>query len=151
MGSQTYTSMKTKLSITILTVLVAIACPYHAKGASPAEKPKVAAKDAEVVEQAVPVVALLRSVKESNAELFQQCWDKTMAERMGLTPESAKKMIEQYRLVFDKALGEYAMEDFSYHYVGTANAGAVTVKFKDKNIPPLKVVKTGNDWKLGER
>jgi hypothetical protein len=36
-------------------------------------------------------------------------------------------------------------------FIGVADADAVTVKFKDKNFPPLKVVKTGNDWKLGER
>jgi hypothetical protein len=145
--------MKNTLSTTILTILVAFASADRAMAEAPAAKPgdgttkAVAAKDAAVIEQAIPVVALLRSVKESDTALFQHCWDKPMAESLGLTPE----MIEEYRLGFDKVFGEYSLDEFSFSFVGGADVGAVTLKFKDKKLPPLRVVKTGNDWKLGER
>jgi hypothetical protein len=149
--------MKNTLSTTILTILVAFASADRAMAEAPAAKPgdgttkAVAAKDAPVIEQAIPVVALLRSVKESDTALFQQCWDKPMAESLGLTPESAKRMIEEYRLGFDKVFGEYSLDEFSFSFVGGADVGAVILKFKDKKLPPLRVIKSGNHWKLGER
>jgi hypothetical protein len=67
------TSMKNKLSTTILTILIAFAGTGRAE--SPTGTPDVVAKNAAVIEQVVPVVALLRAVKESDAALFQQCWE----------------------------------------------------------------------------
>lgn len=157
MGSQTYTSMKTKLSITILTILIASTAANFAQSESPATKPaEVAAKntektDASVIEQALPVAALFRAVKTSDTDLFQQCWDKPMSERFGLNAESAKAMLEKYKRGFDQTFGEYSMAEISYTFVGDAEVGAVTVKLKDKNVPPLKVIKSGNVWKLGEK
>ena len=149
--------MKNTLSTAILTTLVAFACADRAMAEAPAAKPSdgttkaVAAKDATVIEQAIPVVALLRSVKESDTALFLQCWDKPMALSMGINAESAKRLVEQYLLGFDKALGECSLDEFSFSFVGGADVGEVTLKFKGKKLPPLKVVKSGNDWKLGER
>jgi hypothetical protein len=65
MGSQEKTSMKNKLSTAILTILIAFAGTGRAE--SPAAKPGVIANSAAVIEQALPVAALLRSVKESDA------------------------------------------------------------------------------------
>ena len=149
--------MNTKRSFTLLTILVAFTTASHAETESSATKPagdtakNVAKNDTAVIEQAAPVAALLRSVKEADAALFQQCWDKAMAERMGLNAESAKKMLDNYKGGFDRTFGEYSLDEFSYAFVGDAEAGAVTVKFKDKNIPPLKVIKSGKVWKLGEK
>jgi ribosomal protein S17E len=111
----------------------------------------VAGKAAPVVEQVKPVVGLLRSVKESDTGLFQQCWAKPMAERMVLNDESARKVLERYKGGFDQAFGEYNMDEFSFSFTGHAAVGMVTVKFKSKNVPPLHVVKAGNAWKLGEK
>jgi hypothetical protein len=111
----------------------------------------VAGKAAPVVEQVKPVVGLLRSVKESDTALFQQCWGKSMAERMGLNDESARKVLERYKGGFDQTFGDYSMDEFSFSFTGHAAVGMVTVKFKSKNVPPLHVVKAGNDWKLGEK
>lgn len=142
--------MKTKLSAAILTILVAFAPTSRAETESPTTKPAAETKAA-VIEQALPVAALLRSVKEADTALFQRCWDKAKAEQLELTPESAKKILEQYQLRFSKAFGDYSLADFSFTFVGDAEVGTVSVKFKDKEVPPIKVMKSGNVWKLGEK
>jgi type II secretion system protein G len=111
----------------------------------------LAGKAAPMLEQVIPVVGLLRSVKESDSTRFQQCWSKAMAERMGLNDESAERMIERYRGGFAKVFGDYALEEFSFSFTGTATVGAVTVQFRNQAVPPLLVIKSGGVWKLGEK
>jgi hypothetical protein len=149
--------MRTKLPIAILTILVTIVCCNQAKAGAPTEKSSdesskiSSAKTDANIEQAIPVIALLRSVKTTDTALFLQCWDKTMANKMGLTPESVMPILEKYKRGFENTFGEYSLADFSFTFTGTADAGTVTAKFKDKRIPPLKVVKSDGEWKLGER
>ena len=111
----------------------------------------VAGKAAPVIEQVRPVVGLLRSAKESDTALFQQCWAKSIAERLELNDESAGRILKRYQGGFNQTFGEYNMDEFSFSFTGHAAVGMVTVKFKSNNVPPLQVVKAGNAWKLGEQ
>lgn len=69
MGSQTYTSMKTKLSITILTILIASTAANFAQPESPATKPAdVAAKNTEKTDASVIMARSLAAVQLSFAQ-----------------------------------------------------------------------------------
>jgi hypothetical protein len=100
--------------------------------------------------QAVPLQRLLRSVEDSDVALFQGCWSETAKAGMGLNDVSAKGMLERYKSGFTRTFGEYKVDEFLFGFIGNAASGWVTVKFKDKEVPPIAVVQSGGEWKLDE-
>jgi hypothetical protein len=130
MGSpETNTPMNRKLSTIVLLILLAPFSPNRVEAESSSARPSGVGKNAAaVIPQAVPVVALLRSVEESDEVLFAH-----------------------YRLGFDNGFGEHALDEFSFRFVGTADAGAATITIHKGDLPSLKVAKSGKSWKLGKR
>ena len=149
--------MKSHHSSASLILLIALASALPATAAPqssnpPAEPSKTTpAKHPETIEQAIPVAALLQSVKDANTSLFLQCWDQPTTRKMGLSTTTASKWLDQYKLGFDKAFGSWSPHDFTFTFTGDANSGTVTATFKDKSLPPLKVVRSLNAWKLAEK
>jgi hypothetical protein len=149
--------MKSHHSSAALILLIALASalpatPAPQSSTPPAETSKTTpANHPETIEQAIPVAALLRSVKDSDTTLFLQCWDQPTTRKMGLSTTTAPKWLDQYKLGFDKAFGTWSPVDFTFTFTGDANSGTVTATFKDKSLPPLKVVRSLDAWKLAEK
>ncbi len=149
--------MKSHHSSAALILLIALASALPATAAPqsstpPAETSKTTpANHPETIEQAIPVAALLRSVKDSDTTLFLQCWDQPTTRKMGLSTTTAPKWLDHYKLGFDKAFGTWSPVDFTFTFTGDANSGTVTATFKDKSLPPLKVVRSLDAWKLAEK
>ena len=108
-------------------------------------------KSTPVPVQALPVVGLLRSVKQTDTARFQQCWSEDMAARLGLNDVSAMGMLERYKAGFTQTFGDYNVDEFLFSFMGTPSAGWVTVKLKNKDLPAIRVVQSGSAWKLGEK
>jgi hypothetical protein len=107
------------------------------------------AKAAETIPQALPVIALLKAVKERDQKQLQSAFSDKM--RAQYDKEGWDKVLQRYQEGFKTAFGDYKLEDFAFVYKGDEEKGGVSVVHKGKTLPGMSVTREKTEWKLNER
>jgi hypothetical protein len=101
------------------------------------------------IPQSRPVAVLLKAVKDANTEQLKTAFSENMRRRFDT--EGWEKVLKTYQDAFMKEFGDYKPEDFSYQFAGGENAGSVSIRYRGRTLPALRVIKEGNEWKVDER
>ncbi len=117
--------------------------------APPKAAPTPATAGDAIIAQAKPVYELINAVATEDADGLMKAFSST--QRKKFEGEGGKATLAVYRDAFAQVLGEdYKASDFKLSYEGDDSSGAVTANFKDKSLPPLKVVNEGGVWGIAE-
>ena len=110
--------------------------------------------------QVVPVVLLLKSIKESDQALFQSVYSKKTKDDFAKDAEfngDWEKFLKYYSKIIREGmfssggLGDYRLEDFELFYTGAATKGEVSLVYKGKDSGELSVINEGGVWKIDEK
>lgn len=107
------------------------------------------AKAAETVPQAEPVIALLEAARDGDQKRLQSAFCAKIREQYDKV--GWDKVLKQYQEGFKAAFGSYEVDDFTFVYKGSGEAGALSIVHKGKVLPGMAVIKEMAEWKLNER
>jgi hypothetical protein len=99
--------------------------------------------------QAKPIITLLKCVKEKDERQLESVFSEKL--RVEFAKRGWDKVLQEYEAEFNKELGEYTMDDFAYEFSGDEETGEVSLTFKGKKFPGLRVVNENGEWKMNER
>jgi len=111
--------------------------------------PSLHAKEDTAPPEAQPVVVLLEAAKNSNAAAFKNIYSRRIREDS--KQNDWFKNVNQARSNLTRIFGNYALENFSFNFIGTDNEGVVTTLHHGVKSLQFIVIKEGNEWKLDER
>jgi hypothetical protein len=101
------------------------------------------------LEEAAPMISILRAVQISDIDSFQQAYSKEIREDK--EQGDWKKNMTEAQKNMARIFGAYRLADFSFSFKGSREKGVLTVQFKMDKTINLKVVKEEAGWKLDER
>ncbi len=99
--------------------------------------------------QAQPILTWLKSVKDGDEKKLETVFSVKL--RKQIAAGGWDKALKTYQTVFKQEFGNYELEDFGFEFTGDERKGKVSVVFKTKKLPGLRVIKEGAVWKVNER
>jgi len=102
-----------------------------------------------IVPEARPVFNWLNAVKNGDQDQLKTVFSEQMRQRFD--EQGWAKVLTTYQDGFKKEFGDYELDDFVFEFTGGEDSGQVTVVYRGKKLPGLRVVKEKTDWKVNER
>ncbi len=99
--------------------------------------------------QARPIRTWLRSVKDGDEKKLETVFSAEL--RKQIAAGGWDKALKTYQIVFKQEFGNYELEDFEFAFTGDERKGKVSIVYKKKKLPGLRVIKEGTVWKVNER
>ena len=109
----------------------------------------VTGRDGGAMPQVRPVLQWLSAVKSGNQDRLKTAFSAPMQRQF--EQEGWPGVLRTYRDAFQKAFGDYVLEDFSFEFVGDADRGQVLVMHKGNKLPGVRVIRESTGWKVDER
>lgn len=96
-----------------------------------------------------PFITWVKAIKASDLEAFKSAYSENM--RKSFAGKGWQKSLDEYKRSFEKELGDFKVEDFAIAFEADGKEqGRLLVRFKEKDLPPLNVVKEDGAWKIDE-
>lgn len=96
-----------------------------------------------------PIAVWLTAVKDDDQEALKTVFSEGM--RRQFDAEGWGKVMRTYQELFKKEFGDYRLEDFSFEFRGDERQGTVSIVYRGRTLPGLRVVNEQNAWKIDER
>ena len=96
-----------------------------------------------------PVAVWLAAVKDADQEQLKTAFSEAM--RRQFDRDGWDTAMRTYQEIFKKEFGDYRLEDFSFEFTGDENRGTVSIAYKGRTLPALRVINEKNEWKIDER
>ena len=96
-----------------------------------------------------PVAVWLAAVKDADQERLKTVFSESI--RRQFDREGWDKVMKTYQEIFMMEFGDYRLEDFVFDFEGDGNRGTVSIVYKGRPLPGLRVVNEKNEWKIDER
>ncbi|HEX6728988.1 MAG TPA: hypothetical protein VF074_03210 [Pyrinomonadaceae bacterium] len=101
------------------------------------------------IPQAQPVVSWLMAVREGAEKKLKTTFSERMRKRFDET--GWDEVLKTYQQAFEKEFGDYRLEDFAFEYSGGELEGKVSILYKGKKVPGVRVIKEQGEWRVDER
>jgi hypothetical protein len=100
-------------------------------------------------QEAAPIIAVLKAIKESDIKAFRNAY----CERIREDKDQGdwEKNLKEAQGNLKKLYGDYDLKEFAFSFDGDADKGKVSITHKGNKSVALRVIKEDGEWKVNER